>query len=180
MLAGPRLSWLRALVTSTTIIQGASCIGNPIRCLLSPCAGQRVDIAFNDTTPTSPTVFGAARSYGEHKSNFKAVEIIFNKATKLIHVTIFEDRRDVSVPLHLQFECKPSTGFAPIHEIVIDRNNLIKEFYWNLWHGDDERLPNVDIHETFVGPEVAINAEMIEKFVLSSEAKIPASSLQEF
>ena len=70
MPAGPRLSWLRALVVSTTIIQGAPYIENPIRCLLSPCAGQCVDIAFNDPTPTSPTVFNCPH----FKNTFEATE----------------------------------------------------------------------------------------------------------
>jgi fatty acid synthase subunit alpha, fungi type len=163
-LAGPDLNWLRALITSPTVVQGTSYIDNPIRRLLAPRAGQQVDITFDGTSPASLAVFGAARSHGEHKTSFKSVEIVFDKATKLINVTIFEDRRDVSVPLHLQFQYKPSMGFAPIHEIAEGRNNRIKQFYWKLWYGDDQDLPDIDIHETFTGPEVTINAETIERF----------------
>jgi fatty acid synthase subunit alpha, fungi type len=33
-----------------------------------------------------------------------------------------------------------------------------------LWYGDDEVLPNVDIQENFVGPDVAINSSDVEQF----------------
>ncbi|TFK33214.1 fatty acid synthase [Crucibulum laeve] len=163
-LGGSELSWLRALATSRTIVQGTSYIDNPIRRLLTPRPGQIVVVGYTGSYPSSVTVYGAARSYGEHKSNFKAVEIQYDTTSKLIDVTIFEDRRDVSVPLTLQFQYKPSQGFAPIHEIAIGRNTRIKEFYWKLWYGDDEVLPQIDIRETFVGPEVTINAKDVEQF----------------
>ncbi|KAJ6624064.1 fatty acid synthase [Mycena sp. CBHHK59/15] len=163
-LAGPELSWLRALTTSTTIVQGTSYIDNPIRRLLAPRLGQKVVVAYEGAAPSSVTVYGAARSFGEHKSAFKAVDIKFAPASKLIDITMFEDRRDVSVPLSLQFEYKPSLGFAPIHEIATDRNTRIKEFYWKLWYGDDAVLPEIGIRETFHGPEVTIEASAVEQF----------------
>lgn len=72
------------------------------------------------------TVYGAARSYGEHIPNFKAFSIIFNPETKLTDLTLFEERQDVAVPLSLQFQYCPLQGFAPIHEIATDRNERIK------------------------------------------------------
>jgi fatty acid synthase subunit alpha len=110
------------------------------------------------------TVYGAARSYGEHVPTFKALSIVFNPETKLIDLTLFEERQDVAVPLSLQFQYCPSQGFAPIHEIASGRNERIKQFYWKLWFGDDEVLPNIDIHESFVGPDAAINSSDVEQF----------------
>ena len=75
---------------------------------------------------------------------------------------MYEDRQDVSIPLSLRFEYKPSNGFAPIHEITVGRNARIKEFYWKLWYGDDDVLSTIDIHETFV--EVIIEADVMERF----------------
>lgn len=57
-LAGPKLSWLRALLTSVTIVQGTSYIDNPIRRLPAPRCCQRVVVS-----PTSVNIYGAARSY---------------------------------------------------------------------------------------------------------------------
>ncbi|KAF8145267.1 hypothetical protein K438DRAFT_1992005 [Mycena galopus ATCC 62051] len=156
-LAGPNLSWLRALAISTTIVQGTSYIDNPMGRLLAPRPGQKVVVTYDSTSPSSATVYGAARSYDEHKPAFKTVEIKFAPASKLIDVTMFEDRRDVSVPLTLQFKYKPSLSFAPIHEIAAGRNTRIKVLYWKLWYGDDAVLPDIDIRETFHGPEVTID-----------------------
>ena len=164
-LAGDRLSWLRAFITFPTFVQGGSFIDNPIRRLLVPRVGQSVVIMKSaGGVPSSVTVYGAGRSYGAHKSAFKALEIKYNDVSKLIDMTMYEDRQDVSVPLSLQFEYKPSNGFAPIHEIAIGRNTRIKEFYWKLWYGDDDVLPAIDIHETFVGPDVTIEADAVERF----------------
>jgi fatty acid synthase subunit alpha len=155
-IAGPNLNWLRAPFTLTTIVQGTSYIDNPICRLLAPRCGQQVDISFEGSSPTALTVFGAARSYDVHKLSFKAIEIKFNAASSLIDVTIFEDRRDISVPLSLQFQYRPSMAWTPIHEITHRRNTRIKQFYWKLWYGDDEELPDIGVHETFTGPEITI------------------------
>ena len=158
-LAGPTVGWLRALVASPTIVQGASYIDNPIRRVLAPRKGQKVVIS-----PTSVTVYGSARSHGSHKPEFKAVEIVYNASSSLIDLTMFEDRRDVSVPLSLHFQYKPSMASMPIHEIAEGRNDRIKQFYWKLWYGDDETLPQIDIKEKFTGPDVTIEASDIETF----------------
>jgi enoyl reductase-like protein len=52
----------------------------------------------------------------------------------------------------------------PIHEIANGRNERIKQFYWKLWYGNDEVLPNIDIHEHFVGPDATIDSSDVEQF----------------
>jgi fatty acid synthase subunit alpha, fungi type len=47
---------------------------------------------------------------------------------------------------------------------VEDRNKRIKEFYWKLWFGDNQVLPNIGIRDTFVGPDVTIDAAAVERF----------------
>jgi len=163
-LGGAELTWLHALVTSRTILQGTSYIDNPIRRLLAPRSGQRVVVTYEHSSPASVTVFGAARSYGTQRPGFKAVEVQYSASTQLIDITIFEERREVTVPLYLQFVYKPSQGYMPIHEVAVDRNKRIKQFYWKLWYGDNEVLPSVGIKEKFIGPEVTITAEEVEEF----------------
>lgn len=163
-LAGPRLDWLRALLISPVIVQGSAYIDNPLRRLFSPRIGQRAVITLNDSLPVSIALYGAARSHGIHKPDFRAVEAKYDASSNLIMVTIFEDRRDVSVPLNLKFEYKPSMGFAPIHEVAADRNTRIKQFYWQLWFGDKEVLPEIDVRATYTGPEVTIDATAVESF----------------
>ncbi|PFH52946.1 hypothetical protein AMATHDRAFT_138867 [Amanita thiersii Skay4041] len=163
-LAGSQLSWLRALIASQTIVQGKSYIDNPLRRVLVPRAGQKVIIHYAGSVPTSMSIYGAARSYGTHNSEFKTLDIRYNSDSELINVTIFEERHGVAVPLHLQFKYQPSMAFSPIHEISIDRNKRIKNFYWKLWYGDDSTLPTLNVRDLFVGPEVRITVADIEQF----------------
>lgn len=179
-LAGPKLTWLRALLLTPTLVQGTSYVDNPMRRLLAPRAGQKVVVSSDGSVPSSLTIFGAARSYGKHDAAFKAVEITFTASSSTIGVTIFEERRGSSLPLQLQFQYKPSMGYAPIHEVAIGRNTRIKQFYWKLWYGDNETLPGIDIREKFVGPEVVIDAAAVEEFCAvvgnQTEAFKPAHS----
>lgn len=163
-LVGSKLNWLFALVSSPTIVQGTSYVDNGLRRILAPRAGQKVIVKYVESLPLSVTVYGAARSYGEHMPTFMTLSIVFNPKTKLIDVTLFEERRGVAVPLSLQFQYCPSQGFAPIHEIATGRNERIKQFYWKLWYGDNENLPSIDIHEKFVGLEASINSDDVEQF----------------
>ncbi|KAN0126215.1 hypothetical protein V8E53_000669 [Lactarius tabidus] len=55
-------------------------------------------------------------------------------------------------------------AYAPIHEVVEGRNTRIKEFYWQLWFGDEEKLPELGVRDTFTGPEVTISANDVEAF----------------
>ena len=147
-----------------TFIQGSSYVDNALRRILIPRVGQKVVVKYAGSLPLSVTVYGAARPYGEHVPTVKALSIVFYPETKLIDLTLFEERQDVAVPLSLQFRYCPSQGFAPIHEIASGRNERIKQFYWKLWFGDDEVLPNIDIHENFVGPDASINSSDVEQF----------------
>lgn len=164
IIAGSQLSWLRAVLTSPTVVQGTAYIDNPIRRVFAPRRGQKVVISTDGISPISISAYGAARSHGEHKPTFKAVEVRYDAATRAIDVDLFEDRRDVSVPLHLKFKYEPSKGYAPIHEIADDRNMRIKQFYWKLWFGDNETLPEIDLRGKLTGPEVTIRAEDVENF----------------
>ena len=74
-------------------MQGTSYINNPIRRLLVPRRGQKVVVS-----PTSVNVYGVAWSYGPHKDGFKAVDIFYSSSSGRIDITIFEERRNVSVP----------------------------------------------------------------------------------
>ncbi|KAJ7755943.1 hypothetical protein B0H16DRAFT_1722093 [Mycena metata] len=103
---------LRASAGSKPIVQGTSYIDNPMRRLLIARRDQKVVVAYDGASPVSVT---------------------FTAASKLIDITLFEDLRDVSVPLALQFEYKPPLGFAPIHEIATGRNTRIKEFHWEFY-----------------------------------------------
>jgi fatty acid synthase subunit alpha len=164
LLAGPQVSWLRAALTSTNVVQGSSYVDNPLKRIFAPRRGQVVSVQLKDGQPSSVILFGGARSHGIHDPSFKAVELTYDASSSRISLTMFEERTGSSIPLSLAFEYKPSMGYAPIHEVSDGRNWRIKEFYWKLWFGDDETLPEIYMRDTFVGPEVTITAEAVERF----------------
>jgi fatty acid synthase subunit alpha len=163
-LAGSQLGWLRAFLTSITIVQGTNYIDNPMRRIFAPRSGQKVVVSSTGDAPTSISLYGGVRSHSGQKPDFKAVEVKFDPSSKRIDMVLSEERSGSSVPLHLQFQYRPDTGSVPIHEVGEGRNHRIKEFYWRLWFGDDEELPEIDIRDTFTGPEVTLKAEDIETF----------------
>src|SRR6266852_2954558 len=82
-----------------------------------------------------------------------------------LSVLVNEDRQDVAIPLEFTFTYHPDQGFAPIHEVTEGRNKCIKAFYWRLWFGQDQTLPEaIDHRGELVGPEVTIDAAAIERF----------------
>jgi len=164
VLAGSELNWWHAFVQSEFVVQGTSYIANPLRRILSPRVGQKLVIRLLDGQPNHISVYGAARSFGEHQPDFLAVDIKYNVSSRLISLTLFEERQRCAVPLYLQFKYEPSQPYAPIHEVAEGRNKRIKEFYWRLWFGDEEELPELNVRDTFVGPEVTISASDVEAF----------------
>ena len=164
VLAGPSANWLRALLTSAVVVQGDAYIDNPVRRVFAPRIGQTVTVQYDKDVPHSVTIYGGARSYGSHKADFKAVELTFEPSSRTISLTIFEDRQDSSLPLLFEFHYRPEQGYAPIHEVVVGRNKRIKAFYWKLWFGDDSELPDIEFRDTFIGPEVVVDASIVERF----------------
>jgi fatty acid synthase subunit alpha len=163
-LAGEERNWLQALISTPIIVQGTSYIENPIRSLLAARRGQRVRVHFSGSSPTSLTVFGAARSHGVHNEEFQSVKISYDSSSMVISLTMFEERNGTSVPLHLLFRYCPSQGYCPIHEVVDGRSRRIKEFYWKLWFGDSEALPRLGIKQKFKGPTVIIDEQAVDRF----------------
>jgi fatty acid synthase subunit alpha len=164
VLAGSELNWWHAFVQSEFVVQGTSYIANPLRRVLVPRDGQKLVIRLLDGHPNHISINGAARSFGENQPDFLAVDVKYDVSSRLINLTLFEECQRSVVPLYLQFKYEPSQPYAPIHEIAEGRNKRIKEFYWRLWFGDDESLPELNVRDTFVGPEVTISASDVEAF----------------
>lgn len=163
-LAGPEASWLRAALTTVNVIQGTSYISNPFKRLFTPRPNQKVVIGSSDGKPVSVKAYGGARSHGAHPADFQAIDLLYDVSTKKIKLTVFEERGGSSLPLTFNFEYRPDQGFAPIHEIVDGRNKNIKEFYWKLWFGDDDKMPSLGLRENFTSEEVVIDAATVERF----------------
>lgn len=165
ILSGSSAGWLRAALTSVNVVRGKGYLSNPFRRVFTPRSGQTVKIQLaSDGVPQSVTVYGGARSSGAHPSDFKAVELSYEASSRRISLVMYEERRGVSVPLYFNFVYKPEQGYAPIHEVAEGRNKAIKDFYWRLWFGDNEQMPDLALDATFTGPETAVNAKDIQRF----------------
>ena len=164
VVAGPEVSWLRAALTSVNIVQGQGYLSNPFRRVFAPRAGQTVKIKSFGGKTKSVSLYGAARSFGPHANDFKAVELSFNSSSSQLSLVLNEERRGVSVPLYFDFLYKPELGYAPIHEVVDGRNKRIKDFYWRLWFGDSEKLPEIALDTTFTSGETAVDGKVIQRF----------------
>lgn len=162
--AGRNVSWLRAALTSVNVVHGNGYLSNPFRRVFSPRAGQTVEIKSSGEQIQSVTLYGSARSFGPHPEDFKAVELSFDPTTKVISLVMNEERRGVSVPLYFTFQYKPEMGYAPIHEVVDGRNKKIKDFYWRLWFGDDQKLPELPLDTTFTCESTTIDAQAVQRF----------------
>jgi fatty acid synthase subunit beta len=165
-IAGPQPSWLRALLTSRTIVQGNSFIDNPMRRIFAPRPLQEVVIVRSESGPSEVKIFGSPRSKERQVKQFLCVTAVFDTATERISVRLYEDNRGKSLPLEFTFTYSPSQGSMPIHEVVEGRNRRIKEFYWKLWFPSRDYTPPT-LRNRFIGPEIVISADTVSRFCAS-------------
>ncbi|GAA5878476.1 hypothetical protein JCM8547_005957 [Rhodosporidiobolus lusitaniae] len=97
------------------------------------------------------------------------LSISFARESSTISMTLFNQPEETkpALPLELKFKYDPSTPYAPIHEIVEDRNQRIKQHYWDLWQldsGKSQNLEQLNIADEFEGELVTISEEEIEAF----------------
>lgn len=133
-LAGQEASWLRALLTSVSLVRGRGYIDNPLKRLLLPRANQVVQLTHTDGKPARLTLLGAYRSYGPSDKHVPIIDITYEAKTRAITVVLNELRRGELVPLIMGFVYRPDQPGALIHEQVEGRERRIKEFYWKYVH----------------------------------------------
>ncbi|KAJ3195403.1 3-oxoacyl-[acyl-carrier-protein] synthase [Irineochytrium annulatum] len=137
-LAGPGLSWLRALLTTESIVRGKLMVPNPVGQILRPRPGQTVFVKLDaQRRPEALTVY-PGRAQGSVPSRYPTVVITTEGDT--ISVTIYERRGAKNIPLKFFFKYRPFQGYAPIHEVTEGRNQRIKDFYGSLWDVSPEDL----------------------------------------
>lgn len=180
VLAGPKPTWLRALLRSVSVVQGHSYADNPISRMLAPRPGQTVEVAYSsEGEPLSLVIKGAARSFGQHDSGFKAVEIRKDTNSQRIDVYMNEERQGEAVPLLLQFTYRPDQPFALIHEVMESRNDRIKAFYWRLWFHEEIPAPSaLADRKEHVSPVSKLDSDAIIRFCQIVENRSEAFHLR--
>lgn len=162
VLAGSDLNWLFALISTERVVQGVNHVANPVTKILAPTANTIVEVTrSSDAKKISLAVH--ERIQGDFK---QVVEIKWNSANQ-IEMDLIEHRTADGKPVALPFlyEYRTEDGFAPIVEVMKDRNVRIKEFYWKLWFGHNVPVDlNIDVNEKIVGDAVTISGKDIAEF----------------
>ncbi|CAK9441726.1 uncharacterized protein LODBEIA_P55940 [Lodderomyces beijingensis] len=159
MLAGPKLNWLQAFISTDRIVQGSKHVPNSVHDVLAPAPHSKVTI---DKQTNELIVYERVKG-----DLLPVVEIRLSK-DNIIELSLIEHRTADGDPLALKFLYKYhlEDGFAPIVEIMDDRNDRIKEFYWYLWFGSKNVPYNLDINveDQILGDEVSITGKDIAEF----------------
>ncbi|KAK2802429.1 beta subunit of fatty acid synthetase [Onygenales sp. PD_10] len=162
-LAGGVYSWRYAMFTTEVFIQGQKFQTNPMKRILAPTHGLVVEIAYpNEPTKTVISV----REPSQSGNLVKTVEVKTN-GEREIQLTLFEGRtaeRGV-VPLTFRFTYHPETGYAPIREVMDDRNDRIKEFYYRIWFGEKAVPFDTPATAVFDGGKTTVTSQAIADFV---------------
>lgn len=163
LLAGPNRSWRHALFTSDVLVQGQKYQTNPMKRIFAPVRGLFVEIQYpNDPSKTSIIV----REQPRHNHYVDVIEVKLDGKDNIV-VNMIKDTTALNEPvsLPLRFTYHPEAGYAPIHEVMDDRNDRVKEFYWRAWFGNDNFDLDAPVTGKFDGGKATITAEDINDFV---------------
>ncbi|KAF2396134.1 beta subunit of fatty acid synthase [Trichodelitschia bisporula] len=165
LLAGETFSWRHAFFTAEVFTQGQRFQTNPMRRVCNPVQGMVVKIDH----PNEPerTVISVSENFNGAKDPLQTIEIRLSKKNE-ISLSLIERRSASGKPEFLTFKFlyRPERGYAPIHEVMGDRNDRIKEFYYRIWFGDGEEVPfDTPIDSKFDGGRATITSEAINDFV---------------
>ena len=164
LLAGKCRSWRYAFFTADVFVQGQRFQTNPMSRIFAPSRGMVVEIN-NPNNPSDTTIDIREPADGSRLRHTVHVGL---QGAKEILVEMIEDRtvsgKPVSLPL--KFTYHPETGYAPIREVMQSRNDKIKEFYYKVWFGENEKVPfEQSVTSTFQGGRAKITSEAINDFV---------------
>jgi len=163
LLAGDSYSWRHALFQADVFVQGHRFQTNPMKRIAAPTPGMYVEI-------TSPADLSQMTiSVQEPNQSGKLVTTVEAKMNeqKQISLTLLEPRTAENgvVPLTFLFTYHPEAGYAPIREVMGDRNDRIKEFYYRVWFGNKDVPFDTPITATFSGGRTTITSQAVADFV---------------
>lgn len=163
LLAGNVYSWRHAIFLADVYVQGHRFQTNPMKRIVAPTGGMHVEIS-NPNDPAKTII-----SVREPYQSGKLVKTVEAKVTEngQISLTLFEGRTAENgvVPLNFLFTYHPETGYAPIREVMGDRNDRIKEFYYRIWFGNKDVPFDTPTTATFSGGRETITSQAVADFV---------------
>lgn len=163
LLAGPTRSWRHALLMSEVVVQGKKYQTNPLKRIFAPVRGLFVEI-HNPNESNKTVIVVKEQPRPNHYITVIEAKLIGNDE---IVVNLVKESTALGEPVYmpLKFIYHPEAGYAPIHEVMQDRNNRIKEFYWRAWFGNDHLDLDAAVTNVFDGGQATITSDAIHDFV---------------
>ncbi|AAS52769.2 AER085Cp [Eremothecium gossypii ATCC 10895] len=159
VLAGSQKSWRHAFFSIPRVVQGSRYSENPTFKVFKPCDNMVVTIKHPET-PDKTEVILQEPVQGTLKTT---ATVTFSG--DVIQLSMIENRTMDGIPvaLPLLYKYNPTDGFAPIVEIMEDRNQRIKEMYWKLWLKDPFNL-DFDPRDPIESEDFTITSKDIAAF----------------
>ena len=163
LLAGKAYSWRYALFTTEVFVQGQQFQTNPIKRIFTPRPGLLVEI-IHPKEPRSTVI--RVKEPSQSGKMIKTIEVSMSGKNE-ITLNMYEERTVAgsAVALPLKFTYHPEAGYAPIREVMSDRNDRIKAFYYRIWFGDEAVPFDSPATSTFDGGRATVTSKAIADFV---------------
>ncbi|KAL8729147.1 MAG: hypothetical protein Q9181_005099 [Wetmoreana brouardii] len=162
-LAGKAYSWRYALFTTEVFVQGQQFQTNPIKRIFAPHPGMLVEIIH----PKEPRSTIIRVKEPSHSGRMVQTLELSMSGKNEISLNMLEERtaEGIAIALPLKFTCHPEAGYAPIREVMGDRNDRIKAFYYRIWFGDEAVPFDTPTTSTFDGGRATVTSKAIADFV---------------
>ncbi|KIH88860.1 fatty acid synthase subunit beta, fungi type [Sporothrix brasiliensis 5110] len=163
LLAGKNHSWRHALLLSDVLVQGKKYQTNPMKRVFAPVRGLFVEIR----NPNDPEKTEIIVKEQPRQNQYKDVVHVKLTGKNEIQVNVIKHSTALGKPVDmtLKFIYHPEAGYAPIHEVMDDRNDRIKQFYWRVWFGSEPINLDAEVTGKFDGGKAVITGEDINDFV---------------
>lgn len=163
LLAGPKRSWRHAFFKADIFVQNKKFETNPMHRIFAPARGLYIEI----NHPDDPSkTFISVKEQPRASQYVKIIDVQLTSKNE-ITVNLIKHTTAVGEPiaLPLKFTYHPEAGYAPIREVMVDRNDRIKEFYWRAWFGTEPLNLDMTVTGKFNGGKAIITSEAINDFV---------------
>ena len=160
ILAGNTYSWRHAFFTVNYVFQGTKITESPFKRIFAPAPNVEVEMTYPDD-PKRTII-----SLREHSC--PVVEVRMTSDNNIV-LKIFEKNflTGENVGLHLLFRYHSEAGYAPIREVMEERNERIRAFYYELQFGSRGEKAALDgvLTDTFGGETFVVDRQAVADFV---------------
>ena len=160
ILAGNTPSWRHAFFTVDFVFQGNKITESPFKRIFAPAPNIEVEMTYPDDPKRTIIILR------EHSRSVIDVRTISDDD---IVLNIFARRflRGENVGLRLLFSYHSEAGYCPIREVMEDRNERIRAFYYELQFGSQGDKAALDgaLTDTFEGETFTVDRQAVADFV---------------